>query len=325
MSHTLVAFLICALLFALGFSAQAQQRKKVPRIGILSPGADRGSQMPSRAAFEPALRKFGWIPGDNLIIERRNAAGKLDLLPGMAAELVSLPVDIILASSEAIPAAKKATQSIPIVMSFSVDDPVEAGFITNLAHPGANITGLTLQAQEVGGKRLELLKEALPTLSRVAVLSSQGSSGQAKAIETVARALGVRLKTVVTEANKYKEAFLTISKEGFSAVVVVSTSVFFNDRKPIINLALDDRLPLIAPFREYAEDGGLMAYGPNIRELWADRVPIYVDKILKGTKPANLPVEQPTKFELVINLKTAKQIGLTIPPNVLARADKVIK
>ncbi len=305
--------------------AQTQPARKLPRVGILLPGADRGSQMPSRAAFESALRKLGWIVGENLLIERRYAAGKLELLPKMAAELANPPVDIILASGEAIGAAKNVTQSIPIVMSFSVDDPVEAGFITSLAHPGTRITGINLQAPEVGGKRLELLKEAVPTIPRVAVLSSRGSMSQVKIIEIAARALRVDVKTIVVEPNRYREIFAGLNKENITAVVLTSSSVFFNERKQVIDLSSNHRMALMAPFREYAEDGGLMAYGPNIRELWAERIPLYVDKILKGAKPADLPVEQPTKFEFIVNLKAAKQIGLKIPPNVLARADRVIK
>jgi ABC-type uncharacterized transport system substrate-binding protein len=308
--------------------AQAQQPARVPRIGILLPGIDGGPQSPSRAPFEAKLRKLGWASGQNLIIERRFAAGKLDRLPEMAAELIHLPVDAILASGPAIRVTQNATRTIPIIMTFGTDDPVEAGFIKSLAHPGSNITGVITLAPEVGGKRLELLKAAIPTITRVAVLTWPGrsSKSQMTAIEVAAQSLGVRLQVLeVPDATGYEGAFQNMSKGGSRTLLVLSSSVYFGDRRRIIELAMKHRVSLMAPFREYAEDGGLMAYGPNIPELWGERVPLYVDKILKGAKPADLPVEQPTRFEFVINLKAAKQIGITIPPNVLARADKVLR
>jgi putative ABC transport system substrate-binding protein len=328
MTAKMLIWLLATILLATVSIAQAQQPGRVPRIAILLPGIDGGPQSPSRAPFEAGLRKLGWIPGQNLIIERRFAGGKLDRLPEMAAELIRLPVDAILASGPAVHVAKDATRTIPIIMTFGTDDPVEAGFVTSLAHPGSNITGVVTLAPEVGGKRLELLQATIPTVTRVAVLSWPGRSSmsQMKEIEVAAQSLGVRLQVLeVSDATGYESAFLTMRKQGSKAFIVLSSSVYFGDRKRIIELATKHRVPLMAPFREYAEDGGLMAYGPNIPELWGERVPLYVDKILKGTKPADLPVEQPTKFEFIINLKAAKQVGLTIPPNVLARADRVIR
>ncbi|HEV8441556.1 MAG TPA: ABC transporter substrate-binding protein [Methylomirabilota bacterium] len=305
--------------------AQAQRPGRVPRIAMLGPAVDRPQSI-ARVELEAGLRKLGWIPGQTLIIERRQ--GTLDRLPELAAELVRLKVDIILASSVAIPAARAATQTIPIIMAFGVDDPVEAGYATSLGRPGSNITGVFLQAPEAGGKRLELLRAAMPTVTRVAVLSWPGksSASQVRGIELAAQSLGIRVQVVeVSNAAGYEGAFVAMGKQGSRAALVVASAVSFNDRRPIIELASKHRVALVAPFREYAEDGALMGYGANIPELWRERVPLYVDKILRGANPADLPVEQPTKFELVINLKTAKAFGLTLPQSLLFRADRVIQ
>jgi putative ABC transport system substrate-binding protein len=305
-------------------AANAQQTGKVYRVGVLSPGT------PSIgiAAFEPGLRALGWVPGQNLVIELRYARGDLGRLPALAAELVRLNVDVLLVSSAAIPAARAATRTIPTVMSFAVDDPVEEGWVASLAHPGGNITGVTLYAPELTGKRLELLKAVLPSMRRVGVLAwhRPGGLGQVKAAETAARSLSLQHNVVeVQEPSQYDSAFQALKREGADALLMLSSSAFFADRSRIADLAVKHRLPMMSPFREVAETGGLMAYGASIAELWRHRVPSYVDRILKGAKPGDLPVEQPPTFEFVINLKTAKVLGLTVPPSVLARADEVIQ
>jgi putative ABC transport system substrate-binding protein len=305
-------------------SAAAQPTGRVYRVGVLSPGA------PSTgiAAFGPGIRRLGWVPGQNLIIEQRYARGDLARLPALAAELVALKVDVILVSSTAIPAVRAATRTIPTVMTFAVDDPVEEGWVTSLARPGGNLTGVTLHAPELTGKRLELLKVVLPGMRRVAVLAwpRPGGLGQVRAAEIAARSLRLEPHVVeVQEPSQYEGALDALKREGAAALLVLSSSVFFAERRRIADLAIKHRLPLVAPFREMAEAGGLMAYGPNIVELWGQRVPVYVDRILKGAKPGDLPIEQPTKYELVINLKTAKTLGLTIPQSLLLRADQVIE
>ena len=305
-------------------SAAAQPTGRVYRVGVLSPGA------PSTgiAAFGPGIRRLGWVPGQNLIIEQRYARGDLARLPALAAELVALKVDVILVSSVAIPAARAATRTIPTVMTFAVDDPVEEGWVASLARPGGNLTGVTLHAPELTGKRLELLKVVLPGMRRVGVLAwpRPGGLGQVRAAEAAARSLSLQTHVVeVQETSQYEGALDALKREGADALLVLSSSAFFAERRRIADLAIKHRLPLVAPFREVAEAGGLMAYGPNIAELWGQRVPVYVDRILKGARPGDLPIEQPTKYELVVNLKTAKALGLTIPPSLMRRADEVIQ
>src|SRR6185295_1921639 len=302
----------------------AQPKGRVYRAGFLFPG----SPGPGIAAFDPAIRRLGWLPGQNLILEQRYAHGDLSRLPALAAELVGLKVDVILVSSLAIPAARAATRTIPTIMAFAVDDPVEEGWAASLARPGGNLTGVTLHAPELAGKRLELLKGVLPGMRRVGVLAwpRPGGLGQVRAAEAAARSLSLQVHVVeVRETAQYDGAVETLKRGGADALFVLSSSTFFAERQRIADLAIKHRLPLVAPFREVAESGGLMAYGPNIVELWKQRVPVYVDRILKGAKPGDLPIEQPTKYELIVNLKTAKALGLTVPQSLVLRADQVIE
>jgi putative ABC transport system substrate-binding protein len=319
-------FVLCAMLFALCNFAEAQPGK-VPRIGFLitSSPAAIATRM---EAFRQGLHEHGYVEGKNIVIEPRYADGKFDHLPALAAELVRLKVDVIVTSGPtATRPAKEATSSIPIVMTFD-DDPVGSGFVASLARPGGNITGLSTLSPEISGKQLELLKEIVPRLGRVAVFGTstrQGTAQTLKEMEPAAAAFGVKLQYLDIENPKDIEtAFRAASRERADAVLVVQSPIFNSQRAQIADLALKSRLPATYPRREFVEDGGLMSYGVSISDL-DRRAATYVDKILKGAKPADLPVEQPTKFELVINLKTAKQIGLTIPPNVLARADRVIR
>jgi ABC-type uncharacterized transport system substrate-binding protein len=320
-------WLIFVMLFAFCFPAQAQQPTKIPRIGYLSPNSL--SFNPARIeAFRQGLRELGYVEGKNIVIEYRNTEGKLDRLPSLAAELVRLKVDIIVTTSPApTRAAKEATSTIPIV--FAQDgDPVASGFVASLARPGGNITGLSTLAPELSGKRLELLKEVVPKLSRVAVFGTSTTPSTAPTIketELAAGAFKVQLQYLdVLEPKDIETAFRTATKGRADAVLVLAGPVVLFQRTQIAELALKSRLPAIYPQTEFTEAGGLMYYGANTPDMYR-RAATYVDKILKGARPGDLPVEQPTKFELVINLKTAKQIGVTIPPNVLARADKVIK
>ena len=279
-------------------------------------------------AFRQGLRELGYVEGKNIIIECRSAEGKPDHLPALAAELVRLKVDVIVTGGgRATRTAKEATNTIPIVMA-QVPDPVGDGFVASLARPGGNITGLSALGPELSGKRLELLKETIPKLSRVAVLGTSttpGNAQQLREVELAAEALKVKLQFLdVLDPKDIETAFRVASKGHAEGVLVLSASVFVSARTQVLDLAQKSRLPAIYYRPEFVEAGGLMSYGVNDTDLYR-RAATYVDKILKGTKPADLPVEQPTKFEFIINLKAAKQIGLTIPPNVLARADKVIK
>jgi len=308
--------------------ALAQQPTKTPRIGYIAIAFP--SSTPARIeAFRQGLRELGYVEGKNIVIESRYAEGKLDRLPALAAELVRLKVDVIVTTGAVITrAAKEATVTIPIVMTNDTD-PVSNAFVASLARPGGNITGLATLAPELSGKRLELLKEIVPKLSSVAVLGSSPGSGNAqnlKETELAAGALGVKIQYLdVLGPKDIETAFRVASKARADAVLVLSSAVISSQRTQVlVDLAVKNRLPVTYPRPEHVEDGGLMTYGPNVNDLFR-RAATYVDRILKGAKPADLPVEQPKKFEFVINLKAAKQIGLTIPPNVLARADKVIK
>jgi putative ABC transport system substrate-binding protein len=321
-------WLLATVLLTTAPRAAAQQAKKVPRIGYLS--ASSLSAMADRTeAFRRGLRELGYVEGKNIVIEWRYAEGKLDSLPTLAAEHVRLKVDVIVTGgSGATRPAKEATVTIPIVMTQD-NDPVANGFVANLGRPGGNITGLSTLAPETSGKRLELLKEIVPRLSRVAVIgisTSQDYAHELKEIEQAAGALGVKLQHVDVLAPKDIEpAFRAAAKARADAVLwLVSGRVARSSRTEIAELAVKSRLPAIYENATAIEAGGLMSYGVNLLDL-DRRAAIYVDKILKGAKPADLPVEQPTKFEFIINLKAAKQIGLTIPQRVLARADKVIK
>jgi putative ABC transport system substrate-binding protein len=315
------------VLVVTGAVAQAQQAKKVTRIGYLG-GASLSAIAERIEAFRQGLRELGYVEGKNIVIEWRWAEGKLDRLPVLAAELVRLKVEVIVtAGATSTRAAKEATVTTPIVMANDAD-PVGSGVVASLARPGGNITGLSTLSPELSGKQLELLKEIFPKLSRVAVLGASTSTSSALALretELAAGALGVQLQYLnVLGPKDIDTAFREAGKGRADAVLVLPTAVLNTQRKQIVDLAIKSRLPAIYGRPEYVQDGGLMTYGVSITDLYR-RAATYVDKILKGAKPADLPVEQPTKFELVINLKAAKQIGVTIPPNVLARADKVIK
>jgi putative tryptophan/tyrosine transport system substrate-binding protein len=305
-------------------SAEAQQPVKIPRIGYLS--ATR--PQPRDEAFRQGLRELGYVEGQNIAIEWRFAEGKLDQVPRNARELVRLKVDIIVTTGPAdTRAAKEATSEIPIVMAQD-SDPVGSGFVASLARPGGNITGLSNLASEISGKRLELLKETVPKLSHVAVLQNLNEPGNAQALtetQLAAQSFGIILQYFdVKNLKDAENAFREARKGRNQAVLMLANAVVSNYPAQIAKLAVKNRLPAIHIRRDFVESGGLMSYGPSLLDLW-HRAATYVDKILKGAKPADIPVEQPTKFEFVINLKAAKQIGLTIPPNVLARANKVIR
>jgi ABC-type uncharacterized transport system substrate-binding protein len=326
-SKFLVSVALSAMLFAPSVLAQAQQQAKVSKIGWLG-FRSASDPAPGRELFERELRALGYVEGKNIAIEHRSAEGKLDRLPALADELVRLKVDLLVTSSTpAALAVKNATKTIPIVFT-SVADPVAAALVDNLARPGGNITGFTEISDVLAGKRLELLKETIPKLSRVAVLwnpRNPGNAQQWKESQLPARALGLQLYSMeVSSADKYESAFKEAVKARSAAIAVAQDALANTNLKRIADLATKNRFPSIYSRGEFAESGGLMSYGPNQAETYR-RVAAIVDKILKGTKPADIPVEQPTKFELLINLKTAKALGLTIPPLVFMRAEKVVK
>jgi putative tryptophan/tyrosine transport system substrate-binding protein len=312
---------------AVPLSIEAEQAGKVWRIGVLTV-APLESAMPLLRHFDEGLRELGYVEGRNIILERRSAGGRLDKLPKLAAELVRLRVDLIVAAiNPQISAAKRATTTIPIVMVHAVD-PVEAGYVASLARPGGTITGLTIEASnEIEGKRLEILKEIVPRLSRVAILRQVGggSAESFAAIETAARVLGVTLQVVdIRVLEDFENAFKGVMSGHPDALSVYGGSLTWMRRQQIADFAIKNRLPTIHGLREYAEAGFLASYGLNLPAVYR-RAATYVDKILRGAKPGDLPVEQPTTFELVINLETAKALDLTIPPSLLARADQVIE
>jgi putative ABC transport system substrate-binding protein len=329
MKKKITVLTLCALLFALSVSVKAQQPKKVPLIGYLAPG-DAARESVRFEAIRLALREFGYIEGQNIATEYRYAEGKIDRAPELAAELVRLKVDIIVvAGDRSVRVAKNATRKIPIVTVGSGLDPVEAGLVESLARPGGNVTGITNLGTELGGKRLELFKEAVPKLVRVAVLYDAATPGGVRELKEVlpaaARALGLTIQPrEVRAADGFERLFAALSRERPDGLYVRGGPLMSANQKRIIGFALKSRLPSVYSYREGVDAGGLMSYGADLADSYR-RVAYYVDRILKGAKPADLPVEQPTKFELVINLKTAKQIGLTIPPDVLARATKIIK
>ncbi len=310
-------------------AAEAQQAAKVARRGFLA--SNRGAAPHLGEAFLQGLRDLGYVEGRNLVIEYRYAEGKLERLPALAAELVALKVDVIVAGNQVSAlAAKQATKTIPIVFPIAAD-PVGSRLVTSLARPGGNVTGSSVLVPELVGKCLEQLTQALPKVSRVAVLWPPGAAGERtekdmlKAAESAARALGVRLQAVEARGPAdFDRAFSAMTRARAGALTVLPTAMFLSERRRLVDLAAKNRLPAVYGLREFVDDGGLMAYGPNYADLYR-RAATYVDKILKGAKPGDLPVEQPTKFELVINLKTAKALGLTIPPSLLLRADEVIE
>ncbi len=322
---------IFAIVFTFAFGgavAEAQQPKKIPRIGVL--GAQSAIRASDRlGGLRQGLRDLGYAEGKNITVEYRWANGMNDRLPALAVELVRLKVDaiVIAGGTPAIQAAKRATSTIPIVFVGS-SDPVALGLVVSLARPGGNVTGLSLGSPELYGKRLELLKETIPRVSRVAVLSDPANSSthlSLREIRATARALGLQVQALdARRPNDLEAAFEAATRARAGALIVLQQPTITTQRKLVIDLAAKNRLPAIYTNTEWPDSGGFMSYGANFADLYR-RAAVYVDKILKGTRPADLPVEQPTKFEFVINLKTAKQIGVTIPPNVLARADRVIK
>ncbi len=326
MKKRLSGLVLIPMFFAFCCSAQAQQPGKSYRVGYLGSVRTGASSVD---ALRQGLHDLGYIEGQNLVIESRFAEGKLDRLPGLVEDLLRLNVDVIVVTSvQGALAAKKAMQSTPIVFAVA-QDPVASGLVASLARPGGNLTGVTDFARELAGKRLELLKETVPKVSRVAVLSWKPPGPEYTAerneIESAARVLGVQLQPVeVGEAKELENVFSAMTNTGTNAFMGLTDTRFATNRKRIIELVVRTRLPAVYQDWVFVQDGGLMSYGTN-RAEWRGRVAYYVDKILNGAKPAELPVEQPTKFEFVINLKTAKHIGLTIPPNVLARADRVIR
>jgi putative tryptophan/tyrosine transport system substrate-binding protein len=322
-----IVWLFTFLSLATAIFAEAQQAKKVQRIGYLTANTS-SAELPRLDAFRQALRDLGHVEGQNITIEYRHAEGKFDRLPGFAAELVGLKEDVLVGvTTNAVLAAKDATRTIPIVF-VGVSDPIGAGLIDSLARPGGNLTGFTNIAPVLSGKRLELLKETVPKLSRVAVLwdpQSPGSVPQWKETELAATELGLRLFSMeASSVDEYEGAFKEAVKARSGALAVTLNPVSNSNQKPIAELATKYRLPTICARGDYVDNGCMMSYGPSYVAEGRDAAR-YVDKILKGSKPADLPVEQPMKFELVINLMTASQIGLTIPPSVLYRADRVIK
>jgi putative ABC transport system substrate-binding protein len=315
------------MLFALSLSAEAQQPTKIPRIGYL--GATSPAATAARIdAFKQGMRELGYVEGKTIVIDYRWAEGKLDLIPGLAAELVRLNVDVIVTAGPAdTKGAKQATSTIPIVMGFD-NDPIGNGFVASLARPGGNITGLSTLAPEISGKQLELMKEIVRRLSRIAVFgtSRQPGNGQSlQEVELAAKALKVKLQYLdMLDPKDVETAFLAATKGHADAILVLQTPLASLHRTQFIELAVKNRLPATYSRSDFVEAGGLMSYGASFPDLMR-RAATYVDKILKGRTPADLPVEQPMKFEFIVNLKAAQQIGLTIPPNVLARADRVIR
>ena len=319
---------IAAIAIVVGFcsAAEAQQPKRIPRIGYLT---IRGAPSDQDEGIKQGLRELGWIEGQNFTIEWRGAAGRTERLSELATDLVRMKVDVIVATATpSVQAAKRATNTIPIVMSGAAD-PVGVGFVSSLSHPGGNITGLSLQSPELAGKRMELLQQIIPKLQRVAFLAYRPDPAHRlfiKEAQEAGEALKVEIQPLLlADPIDIENAFANVLRERAGALVIQPLFLGgLGHGEKVVELAKKNRLPSVSDGTQFAEIGGLVYYGPSRIELFR-RTSIFIDKILKGAKPADLPVEQPTKFELIINLKTAKQIGLTIPPNVLARADRVIK
>jgi ABC-type uncharacterized transport system substrate-binding protein len=326
MKNKIITIALGAMLLALSYYASAQQPARILRIGILVTSS--ASFISARVeAFRQQLRTLGYVEGKNIVIEYRYAEGKPERLPDLAAELVRLKVDVIvIVGGPSVLAAKKASLTIPIVFAGS-GDPVGSGFVSSLARPGGNITGLSIMAPDLNGKRLELLKEAFPKVVRVAFLWEGGARGNQTLTETeaAAKALSVKLLSLeVRSLDDFDSAFARAKRDGAQALITIAGPLVNTQQSQVLDFAAKNRMPAMYPTSELVEAGGLMSYAPTDADLWR-RAADFVDRILKGAKPADLPVEQPTKFEFVINLKTAKQIGLTIPPNVSARADRVIR
>jgi putative ABC transport system substrate-binding protein len=327
MKQKFIGIALCAMLFTLSLPAQAQQTARIHRIGILSPSS--GSFFSARVeTFRQRLRQLGYVEGKNIVIEYRYAEGKPERLPDLAAELVRLKVDIIVTIGPGPTlAAKKASATIPVVFA-GAEDPVGTGLVSSLAQPGGNITGLSNMVPDLDGKRLELLKEAFPKVARVAFLWPPGGSRRNSALtemEAAAKALRLKLLPLaVRSLDDFESAFAGAKRDGAQALITTTGGLINAQQRQVLDFAAKNRLPAMYHSPAFVEAGGLMSYAPNYTDLWR-RAADFVDKILKGTKPADLPVEQPKKFEFLVNLKTAKQIGLTIPPSVLSRADRVIK
>jgi putative tryptophan/tyrosine transport system substrate-binding protein len=315
-------------LLAVPRAARAQRSGQVPRIGYIGNGSPTTPASPQLEAFRQGLRELGYIEGQTVTIEYRWAEGNVDRLPALAAELVRLKVDVIvLSGTPAIRAAQQATSSIPIVIGVILINPVDAGFVASLARPGGNITGLASQYEEIVTKQVQLLAETVPKLSRVVFLhhASVPQGVTARAAVGAADQLGLKTRVLeVSEVAQLEGAFRTARDDRAQALLVLPSPFFNAHRRDLIKLAASYRLPAFYEFKEYVQDGGLISYGPSLPDMWR-RAATYVDRILKGAKPGDLPIERPTKFELIINLKTAKALGLTIPPAVLARADEVIQ
>ena len=327
MNKKIILLVLCSLLLAPCSAVEAQQPKKIPRIGYLA-AVSAAADAPRKEAFRQALRDLGYIEGQNILIEYRHEDRNFERLPELAAELIRLPADVLVTvTTNAALAARSASKTIPLVF-MGVTDPITAGLVESLAQPGGNSTGITNMAAILSGKRLELLKETVPKLSRVAVLwdpQAPGSAPPWKDSQLPARELGLQLHSMqVSSADKYEDAFKEAIKARSGALAVTLNPLANSNQKRIADLAIRYRLPAVCARGDYADNGNLMAYGPGYSTEGLDGAR-YLSKILKGAKPADIPVEQPTKFELVINLRTAKQIGVTIPPIVLARADRVIR
>jgi putative ABC transport system substrate-binding protein len=330
MNKKISVSMLAVFILAFVHLAEAQQPKKVSRLGFVSARAEPTPTSPdsSADALRQGLRNLGYIEGKNIVVEYRYFEGKADRIPSLVADLLQLKLDVLVSvNTLAIRAFKQATNTLPIVIVIN-DDPVTTGIVNSLARPGGNVTGLTRLTRELSGKRLELLKEAVPKLSRVGVLDDASTDIQAsfQDFEPAARALKIQLQPLEVRGPKpdLDGAFQAAAKGRVNALITVRTALLINYRKQIADLAIKNRLPSIQEGNDFVEAGGLMSYSASDTEVFR-RAAYYVDRILKGAKPADLPVEQPTKFELVINLKTAKQIGLTIPPEVLARANRLIK
>ena len=322
MTTTRLAVSVALALLVAPPAGEAQPPKRIPRIGIL------GSAPSSWETFWPALREVGYVEGQTIIIERRWSEGRGERFPALAAELVRLQVDlIVVGTNEPALAAKQATSTIPIVMAAS-HDAVGVGLVQSLARPGGNVTGIDTMAPELGAKRLELLREVLPGASRVAVLYNPGDPAmrlQLRQTEVAAQTFGVKIRPVLVRTpDDFDGVFASVARDRPDALIVFTEALTFVHRKRIVEFAAKQRLPAMYEFREFVELGGLIAYGPNLRDL-DRRAAVYIDKILKGTRPADLPVEQPTRFELLLNLRTARALGLTIPQSVLLRADALIQ